>query len=252
MHARRAPPDAHVHLHEFERKDVEEFVSSGMVLVAVSDDYESSLRTLDLRDSYPESIVACVGVHPWQVPEDGVPASTLEAVADLVRDADCVGEVGLDLKFVPKTFSAQVPVLRRLAEEAARLGKPLNVHAAGAWREALDLLLEVGRVSAIFHWYTGPEELLPLLRERGCLVTVNPALRVQKKLREIAAKLPEELILLESDGPYDYRGLKLTPRMVPKLLEELARLRGTPPDALLTTVWKNFTRVFPRYGVEPL
>ncbi len=251
MLARRVFLDAHVHLHEFERKDVEDFVSTGMVLVAVSDDYESSLKTLELRDSYPDSVVACVGVHPWKVPENGVPADVLEVLIDLVRDADCVGEVGLDLKFVPKTFGAQAEVLRRLAEEAARLGKPLNIHAAGAWRETLSLLEEVGRVSAIFHWYTGPEELLPLLRERGHLVTVNPALRVQRKHREIAAKLPEDLILLESDGPYDYRGLKLTPRMIPELLEELARLRGTSPDALLTAVWKNFTRVFRRYSTGP-
>ena len=241
-----------MHLHEFEREDIEEFLSSGMILVAVSDDYESSLKTLELRDSYPESVVACVGVHPWQVPEEGIPTGALEATADLVRDADCVGEVGLDLKFVPRTFNAQVRVLQRLVEEAVRLGKPLNVHAAGAWRETLDLLLKVGVASAIFHWYTGPEELLSLLREKGFFVTVNPALKVQKKLREIAAKLPEELILLESDGPYDYRGLKLTPRLIPELLGELARLRGTSPDALLVTIWKNFSRVFPKYSAGPL
>lgn len=241
-----------MHLHEFERKDVEEFVSSGMVLVAVSDDYESSLKTLELRDSYPESVVACVGIHPWQIPEEGIPVEVLEATVDLVREADCVGEVGLDLKFVPQTFNAQVRVLCRLAEEAVRLGKTLNVHAAGAWREVLDMLLKLGGASAIFHWYTGPEELLPLLREKGFFVTVNPALKIQKRLREIAVKLPEDLLLLESDGPYDYRGLKLSPRAIPDLIEELARLRGTPPDALLATVWKNFTRAFPRYTAGPL
>ena len=237
--------DAHVHLHEFPREEVEEFAQMGICMVAVSDDYESSLKTLELRDSFPESVRACVGIHPWSIPKSGLPSSELERVLDLVREADCVGEVGVDLRFVPETFELQREVFRALAAEAVKAGKPLNVHAAGAWREALGILEEVGAASVLIHWYTGPPDLLGRLMAKGYFVSLNPALRVQRKHRELAATVSLSAVLTESDGPYEYRGLRLSPRLIPELVAELAALRGVEPESLSVILQENYKRLFP-------
>ncbi|MEM0092743.1 MAG: TatD family hydrolase [Thermofilum sp.] len=238
--------DAHVHLHEFTLKEVEEFIDLGVVLVAVSDDYDSSVKTLELRDFFPGRVKACVGIHPWKIPAEGVPASLIDSLLDLVREADCVGEVGVDLKFVPETFEAQREAFRVLAGEAAKLGKPINVHAAGAWQEALAVLAELNAPKALLHWYTGPEGLLPLLSERGYFVSINPAVKIQRKHRDLAARVDPSMLLTESDGPYDYRGLKLSPRLIPELVADIAALRGVASAEIASVVRENFNRLFPR------
>lgn len=238
--------DAHVHLHEFTSGEVEEFIELGVVMVAVSDDHDSSLRTLELRDLFPEFVKACVGIHPWKIPREGLPTSLLDSLLDLVKEADCVGEVGVDLKFVPETFEAQRKVFKVLAGEAARLGKPVNVHAAGAWREALAVLEELNAPKAVVHWYTGPDELLQLLLKRGYFVSINPAMRIQRKHRNIASRVDLSMVLTESDGPYEYRGLRLSPKLLPELVEEIANLRGVAPASIASAVEENFYRLFPR------
>lgn len=235
--------DVHVHLHEFPLTEIEDFVSQEIVLVAVSDDYESSIRTLELRDRFPGHVKACVGVHPWHVKES-LPTSLLDNLLDLLREADCVGEVGVDLKFVPGTFHAQREVFIALTREAAKLGKPVNVHAAGAWREAIATLRESGVRKALIHWYTGPEELLSTLLENGYFASLNPAMRIQRRHRELAAKMDLRLLLTESDGPYEYRGLRLSPKLVPELVDEVAILKGLSSSQLAKIIWENFNNLF--------
>lgn len=96
--------DAHTHLHEFLDSRIAEFVKE-IVVAAVSDDYPSSRRTIDLSGNY-ENIVPCVGIHPWNV--DKVGLDELRQVEKLLPEAKCIGEVGLDRRFVPQTFNRQV------------------------------------------------------------------------------------------------------------------------------------------------
>lgn len=236
--------DAHVHLHEFMSHEIEEFIQLGVALVAVSDDYDSSIKTLELRDSFPEHIKACVGIHPWNIPEEGVSSSLIESVLDLAKEADCIGEVGVDLKFAPKTFQVQREIFRTFVREAVRLGKPVNVHAAGAWKEALAILTELNTPGALIHWYTGPEELLQLFAGRSYYISLNPAMKIQRKHLELAAKVDLRVVLTESDGPYEYRGLRLSPKLVPELVARLAALRNVSVSDIEEIIWENFNHLF--------
>lgn len=236
--------DVHVHLAEFTREKIEEFVSRGYILVGVAEDYETSLKVLELRDSYPENVKACVGIHPWSLRNLENYTRELELVSQLLPDADCVGEVGLDKKFVPETFHQQLEVFRELAGRAVERGVPLNVHSAGAWREVLDVLGELGAKKVVLHWWTGPLNLLLELSRRGYFVSVNAALKVQEKSRVIAREVSLDALLTESDGPYEYRGLSLSPSLIPEALQIIAQIKGLAVDELERAIYRNFTRIF--------
>ena len=238
--------DAHSHLHEFSDEDVARILDAlDVLIVAVSDDLESSKRTLRLASQYPGRVKPCLGLHPWSVGEVEAP---LEQAREIVRLAeregiDCIGEVGLDTKFVPQTIEKQRQIFQIFLEAAKELDAFMNLHTAGTWEEVYELVFKAGIGRANFHWYTGPQHLIERLRTAGYTISINPAVQIQKKHQDIVRKAPLDMMLVESDGPYEYRGLKLSPLMVPQVIGVIAELKGMPVTEVEEAVRRNAARV---------
>ena len=235
----------HVHLYEFSDEEVEEILEKDpdLVLVAVSEDVESLERVLELRERFPDRIVACAGLHPWNIGEE-----PLAQVEELLRtayrgDLACIGEVGLDRKFVPHTWEVQVQVFEAFLRYAGEVGALVNIHAPDAWADALAMLVDYDIERAMFHWYTGPQDLVGVIGSYGYKVSLNPALRIQKKHRAIARVAPLDYIVLESDGPYNYRGLRLNPLMIRETIEVVAAEKGVEPGAVAEAARWNSERL---------
>jgi TatD DNase family protein len=235
--------DAHVHCHELE--EVEKYsLLQKLVLVCVSDDPESSLTTLELSKKYA-NIEPCIGIHPWVAHEySGGEARHLVEHVLRNHDIKCLGEVGLDKKFKPETFNKQLEVFNVFLTYAKEYDLVLNLHAAGAWREVLDLLISRDIQRAYFHWYTGPVELLEPLSAAGYYVGANPAWIIQQKHREVLEVASLDFLLTESDAPYTYRGLKMTPELVEKTLEFLAKVKKFEIEEVANVVYKNYLKLF--------
>jgi Mg-dependent DNase len=169
--------DAHTHLHEFLDSRVEEFTKE-IVIVGVSDDYPSSRRTLELAERF-NNIVPCVGIHPWNV--DKVSIDELRQLERLVSEAKCIGEVGLDRRFVPQTFDRQLEFFRTFVTWARDYDLPLNIHAPDAWRDVLELVRRSDVERVLIHWYTGPLNLLNEIRDYGYYLSINAAIRIHEK-----------------------------------------------------------------------
>ena len=238
--------DAHVHAYEYEEEDWSAIAGMGgrVIMVAVSEDLESSRRTLGLTPPPNLRLFNCVGIHPWNAHKVG--SGEIRELETLVGEnrVDCIGEVGVDKRFVPQTWEAQVRVFEEMLELAREHGLPVNIHAAGAWREALVMVLRHRVERALFHWYTGPLDVLGDIVDAGYLVSVNAAAEIQAKQRAIIEKAPLESMVTESDGPYEYRGLRLSTTLLPKLLGIIAELKGEEVEAIARRVWQNFTRGF--------
>ncbi|BDR93346.1 TatD family hydrolase [Vulcanisaeta souniana] len=232
--------DAHTHLHEFLDSRIAEFVRE-ITITAVSDDYPSSKRTIDLANTY-ENIVPCIGIHPWNV--DKVGLDELKQLDKLISEARCIGEVGLDRRFVPQTFSRQVEFFRVFVNWARDYGLPLNIHAPDAWVDVLEIVRRADVDGALFHWYTGPLNLIQEIRDYGYYISINAAIKVQEKSRVVARETPLDMILLESDGPYEYRGITLEPPMVKEAANIVAQLKGVGIDNLWESIANNFSRLF--------
>ncbi|MDM7274775.1 MAG: TatD family hydrolase, partial [Thermoprotei archaeon] len=129
-----------MHCHAYELGDLEATFEADkdLVIVAVSDDLESFLKVLELERSYAGRVYACAGFHPWSIRE-----GALHQVDTIVRLASreglrCVGEVGLDRRFLGlETWSLQVRIFREFLKLAADIDAFVNIHAPDAWSEAL-------------------------------------------------------------------------------------------------------------------
>lgn len=236
--------DAHCHLHEYSDRDIEEFIRENIVITAVSEDLESSIRTLKIWEKYGERITPCVGIHPWNA--DKFEERDLEKIFGLIErlKIKCIGEVGLDQVFVPQTINRQIQLFTQILEYARDLNTVLNIHSPGAWGRVLQLLNRYDVKKALFHWYTGPVELLSEIRSHGYMVSINPAVRIQSKHMEIARIVDLDSLLVESDGPYNYRGMNLSPKMILSTTRLIAEIKGVDFNYLIRVIERNYHRLF--------
>lgn len=240
--------DSHVHLYEFSDREIEAILEKDkdLIVIAVSDDVESALRTYEIAEVYSGRVVPCVGFHPWNLREGrGVSQAWETARLALRLGVTCIGEVGVDRKFIDKsTLPLQLEIFRLMVRTAVELGAGINVHSPDAWGLALGVLAEEGYGKAILHWYTGPVTLLEAMRSLGVKASINAAIRVQRKSMEIARVVPLDMVVFESDGPYEYRGLRLSPLMTRETVRMVAELRGVEADRLAEEAASRSLSVF--------
>lgn len=238
----RGLTDTHCHLHEYSDDDVISIARLGIRVVAVSDDYSSSLRTLRLWGKH-RWVIPAVGLHPWNVGRDSVrDAQRIVELAELYG-VKFLGEIGLDRRFVPQTIDAQQRAFREFLEYARGKRVALSIHTVNTWREVLELLERFDIYTAVLHWYTGPLELLERVRDMGMFIGVNPAIELQEKHRRVVASAPPEILVPESDGPYRYRGVELHPSMITRVVHWIAKLRGLSYEEALDLVMDNTRRL---------
>ncbi|MCD6324268.1 MAG: TatD family hydrolase [Desulfurococcales archaeon] len=241
--------DSHIHLHEFSAEELTSLCGkSDLIMLAVSDDYASSMKTLELRESCSNAVPA-IGIHPWKVRADSWRDgfSRVQALFDRVR---FLGEIGLDKRFVPQTFEVQVELFNEFLREAEKLGLGVSVHGAGAWKEVVDTLTSYRIKAVAIHWYTGPLDLIRNIIDNGYFVGINAAALIQRKHREVIKEAPLTSMLTESDGPYNYRGLRLGPSKLPDLLRLISELKGVPTSEVEETISRNFMRFLKSAGMN--
>ena len=231
--------DAHCHAHAFSDMELKEF--SKIKIIAVSEDVESSGKTIDLSRRF-DNIIPFIGIHPWNL--ESTSARELEEVLRSLKlgEAMGIGEVGVDGR-IKKNVRKQIEVFKLFCEVSAELGLPMNIHALGAWDEVFEIMLKMDVRRALFHWYTGPIRLLKDIGEAGYYISINPAVKIQPKHRRILENAELDMIITESDGPYNYRGLKLKPTMISDLIEFISNIKDVDRISLEKIIERNFERL---------
>jgi TatD DNase family protein len=234
--------DSHAHAYEYEEEYLRK-LERDFIILGVSDDLESSKKTLMLTEEF-SFIKPCIGIHPWRI--DVASRDALKQIEELVElmDKPCIGEVGLDKKFTPNTYEAQMRTLQKFLSLAKETGAILNLHAAGAWEEVADLVMKFDISHAVFHWYTGPKDLMERLQEAGFYISFNVAALFQKKHSSLLPNVDLRRVLTESDGPYEYRGQKLLTENIPPLLKFMARELKIDEGELKRILFENASRLF--------
>ena len=231
--------DAHCHAHAFSDMELKEF--SKIKIIAVSEDVESSRKTIDLSRRF-DNIIPFIGIHPWNL--ESTSARELEEVLRSLKlgEAMGIGEVGVDGR-IKKNVRKQIEVFKLFCEVSAELDLPMNIHALGAWDEVFEIMLKMDVRRALFHWYTGPIRLLKDIGEAGYYISINPAVKIQPKHRRILENAELDMIITESDGPYNYRGLKLKPTMISDLIEFISNIKDVDRISLEKIIERNFERL---------
>lgn len=205
-----------------------------------------------------EEVFACVGRHPNSA--TGFDDAAAEALRELAADPAvvAVGETGLDFYRDGAPRADQLRAFRAQIEIAREAAKPLVIHmrsGAGPERDAVSATLgvlseEADGVSVILHCFSAPPERVAAAAERGwaCSFAGNATYPKAPELREAAALVPGELILVETDAPFlapqPKRGRPNEPAYVVETAREVAAARGVTYEQLERQVEANATRIF--------
>lgn len=144
-----------------------------------------------------------LGMHPLLAVEN---RSELSLFRQQVDQTSYIGEIGLDFsREGHATKNEQINVLREVLTAIRGKKKIVSVHSRRAERELLDLLSEYEIKNVIFHWYSGPTELIPEMLSHGYYFSINEAMCRSKNGQAIIEKIPQDRILTETDAPYNER-----------------------------------------------
>ena len=142
-----------------------------------------------------------LGLHPLLASEN---KNELPLFNSLLDQTSYIGEIGLDFsKEGLSTKGDQVFVLRKLLEKLEGKKKIISVHSRKAEKELFDLLCEYNINNVIFHWYSGPIDLIPSIISKGYYFSINEAMSISKNGRAIIKEIPRNRILTESDAPFN-------------------------------------------------
>jgi TatD DNase family protein len=205
------------------------------------------------------SIYASVGVHPDTTDEAQAAGQPLlePDVQTLVRLAAdpkvvAIGETGLDYFRLTEPLDWQRERFRVHIRAALACGKPLIVHTRNAADDTLRLLREEGaaRVGGVMHCFTESIEVAEAALELGFHISFSGIVTFRNAgaLREVAARVPLERLLIETDAPYlapvPLRGRRNEPSFVPHVARCLADLRGVGVDLIAQATTRNFNALF--------
>ncbi|MEY2861901.1 MAG: hypothetical protein RL392_2359, partial [Pseudomonadota bacterium] len=202
---------------------------------------------------------ASAGVHP---DNEGVTEPTID---DLVARGAlpkvvAIGETGLDYFRLGTRSVADMEWQRnrfRVHIQAARqLQKPLVIHTRNASEDTLALLKEqgedgsAGSAGGVFHCFTESKTVAKAALELGFYISFSGILtfKTAQDLRDVAAWVPLDRILIETDSPYlapvPYRGKTNNPSYVPVVAQQIANLRGCSVEDIATATSANFSALF--------
>jgi len=242
--------DAHCHLYDLPGPDLDGRIArwrdAGLAWVlCVSEDRATMEKALRLKECYPEFIRAGLGLHPAEVTVH--PNRTREALdfmAAHLAEADMVGEAGLDYKYAgtDQEKEAQRTVLEEQLRMAADAGLGVNLHSRRAQREVMEEALRFRGATglpALLHWFTHSRKLVRKAAEGGVFISAGPAILHSEETLRVAASIPTERLVLESDAPVPFNGIPADPGQIPLVAVSLAQALEMDLDGFTRRIHAN-------------
>ena len=210
----------------------------------------SSREASELSRKYP-FVYAAVGSHPDAA--DEVNDAVLDEYRRLVREnpkIKAIGEIGLDYHYEDIPREIQQRSFRAQIALAQELNLPVIVHEREAHQDGMDIVSEFPAVTGVFHCYSGSAEMAKWLIARGWYIGFTGVLTFKnaRKALEVAASIPLDRIVLETDCPYmspePFRGKRNDPGKLYRMAEALASLRGLSREEVEAVTLENGKRLY--------
>ena len=221
-------------------------------IVCIGTTADSCRRVIQLTDQSP-IIRAAVGVHPNYASQAA--AADWSVICDLAEHPRvvAVGETGLDRYWDHTPIDVQVDYFQRHIALSRKVGKPFIVHCRDAEGETLEVLEHAstsGPLNGIMHSFCGSPETASRCLALGMMLSFSGMLTYKKNeaLRQLAATVPHERLLVETDCPYlaptPHRGKRNEPAYVRETARVLAEACGLTLPELSEITTANAKRVF--------
>ncbi len=216
-------------------------------IVNASVDLATAKIAISYAEQYP-FMYACAGIHPENL--DGLADDYLDRLAEMYRHPKVVaiGEIGLDYH-----WDIEKPLQQRVFEEQLQLAKeldaPVVIHDREAHGDVMELLRKY-RPKGLMHCYSGSVEMLKEVLKLGLYISLGGTVTF-KNARvpvEVAAAVPLDRLLLETDAPYlspvPFRGKRNDSSRIEYTAVRIAEIRGMDPQELLDITAENARRMY--------
>lgn len=213
----------------------------------------------NLRDFSPlyqnlyraQNVYFSIGISPSEVSHTHVQwDEQIETNASLDK-VIAIGETGLDRKFGNK--DQQIEFFIRHLEIAQKLNYPVIIHNRDAGQEVLDVLTEIKpSVPVILHCYSEDwayaQEIIDILPEVYISFTGSVTYRTARHIREVASKIEDAHIIIESESPFmvptNLTGKRNKPSYIIHIIRQLALLRNTDEESIAAITYNNACKAF--------
>jgi TatD DNase family protein len=228
-------------------------------IVTVSTRLRAHPAVLALAERFAD-VYCSVGTHPHYAHEEIDATADSYVVKSRAAKVVGIGEAGLDYHYAFAPKEAQLASLRTQITAARSSQLPLIIHCRQADADMAEILeqeMKRGKFAAVLHCFTGSRELARRGVELGCYISFSGILTFKNsgELRAIAAELPADRILVETDAPYlapqPRRGKRNEPAYVVETARVLAECRGVDLEEIGGQTTENFFRLFTKVPREP-
>lgn len=249
--------DSHAHYDDAQfdedRMDVLSHLKDAGVakVVNISNGWDDLLKTLELIKQVP-FLYGTVGIHPCKVSE--LNDERMEQMRDFCSGDKivAVGEIGLDYYWMSDPKEVQKEWFIRQLRLAKEVNLPVVIHSRDASQDTFDIMKaeHTGTTGGVIHCYSGSVEMAREYVKMGYFLGIGGVVTFKnsKTLKKVAAEIPLEHIVIETDCPYlaptPYRGKRNSSAYLPMVVEEIARLRGISPEEVERVTYENAMRLY--------
>ncbi|TKW61332.1 MAG: TatD family deoxyribonuclease [Blastochloris viridis] len=209
------------------------------------------LPSLEVCKAHPEVFMAA-GIHPQDVAEEElIHLDELLAVAENQKVV-ALGETGLDYFYENSPKSQQHTSFHTHLEACVKTGLPAVIHTRDAEEDTVAILKDHPGAQFVLHCFTGTPWLAEQGVAMGGYISFSGILTFKKsqELRDIAASLPRDKVLIETDAPYlapdPFRGKRNAPHLLPHTCETLAKVWQVSTEEAAKITADNTRRLFSR------
>ena len=243
--------DCHAHLDPFSDNEIREMIdraeAAGVgAIISAGTTVESSQRSIELSARFP-GFFSGVGIHPMDIrePFDDATAERLRTLATSTEKVLVISEIGLDFMEGTPDRAVQYHAFREQIRLAIDLKLPIVFHSRESHDEVFRVLREerAYEVGGIMHYFQGDEPTARQAIDLGFYISLaRPLLRLPH-LQAVAARLPLESVVLETDSaPQPFKSKRenwTEPRHVRPIAEKLAELQGKDVEEIEETTTAN-------------
>ena len=226
---------------------------AGALTILAADDAPELARAPQVAAAWA-GVRFSVGVHPHAAGRFVEhPAGAAKAAAEAIAAQPltrAVGEMGLDYHYDFAPRDTQRLVFAEQIQLARRLGLPVVIHTREAEDDTFAVLAEAGPVAGVFHCFTGDVRMARRALDAGFHVSLSGIVTFPRatELKDVAAFVPADRLLLETDSPFlapvPHRGTRNEPAHVGRVCQVVAELRGTTSAELAGATSRTFSELF--------